>query len=120
MTERRIIYSAREAHDTPNQPIALKRLAQIYGIEELEDFLKFVKKLEKEEKNKFCVSRKDDARAMDCNLLFFEVNERVNGKFPQIVFLGQMMGKGSIEIQNRFAAETYGYSVLKLPEKKNK
>lgn len=118
MTERRIIYSSREAHDKPKEPIAPLRLKQIYEGEEFKLFLGFVRTLQNESLSRFCVSRMQNPKAKDPDLLFFEISGVTKGKFPEIIYLGQMMGKGSIEITNRFAAETHGYRVLQFGEKK--
>ena len=120
MTEPIIRYSSREAHDIPKEPITRERLLQIYGKDDFKTIRNFVGGLLKDKKSRFCISHKDDERVKDKDLRFYEIVKGVDGKPQKIIYLGQMMGAGSIEITNRFAAETHGYRVLQLGEKKAK
>ncbi len=115
-----LIRYSREIRDKPKELISEKRLREIYSEEEYKDFDSFVRTVYKDGLIRFCVSHGLDPKRRDPELRFYEIVPGVDGKSLQIIFLGQMMGKGSIEITNAYAAETHGYRVLQLEEKQRK
>lgn len=98
--------------DAINTPISLARMREIYR----KDFKDNIKDLQRAKADKFCVTQAEFSFEKDLELRLFRLAKGNNGQ-TKIIYLGKGCDR-NITIANWFAAETWGFSVIKLPNYK--
>src|SRR3989344_3623987 len=123
MTERIIRHQPRPKDEDPiGKPISPERLAELYPDDPDREnlvFWTFVRDLREKDWSKFCVSRAPFRFSRDFEIRFFVIG-KVKGRqeAPEIIYLGQGKAPNTTEIGCQFAAETWGFAVLKLSGRK--
>ncbi len=115
MREINIINSAhdREGEMVPGEILTRKRRLELFPQVSGKNLAIFVGHVRSEGGSKFCVSMVEGATTPDPNLMLFNIEVQDNQR-PKIVFVGKGNIGGSIGVYNQYAAETWGYWVLKL------
>jgi len=98
--------------DTINAPMTLERLREIYG----KDFRDNIRNLQRGKADRFCVTQAGFNFERDPELRLFKLVQGNNGQ-TEIIYLGKGFDR-AITIANWYAAETWGYSVIRLPNYK--
>lgn len=106
-----------EIRDIPGRLFSRGRIRQIYGDKGHRRFWNFVGDLQEADYTKFCVSGALTPFARDNEIRFFEIlhNDRCN--LNEVMYLGKGRTAHTTEVTNQFAAETWGFAVLKMKEK---
>lgn len=114
MREFRIINSAcdREGELVPGEVLTKKIWEESFPDISTYRLRRFVRRMKNDGGSKFCVSNVDGLTTIDPNLMFFKVESQGENK-AKIIFVGKGNIGGSIAVVNQFAAETWGYWVLK-------
>lgn len=111
-----LITKTEGVEDIPGRLLSRERIRQIYGDKGHRRFWNFVTDLQKPY-TKFCVSGADTAFARDNEIRFFEIKHNDKCNLDEVMYLGKGRTAHTTEVTNQFAAETWGFAVLKMKEK---
>lgn len=96
--------------------LPFEKLREFFNPGELHKFWDFVGNLRESSWTKFCVSWGKNPYSRDENMLFFEIGEVTSQEVPDIRFLGFGKPKGVPQVHSQFAAQTWGFAVLKMED----
>lgn len=114
-----LINKTEGVQDIPGRLLLRGRIRQIYGDEGHRRFWRFVTDLQRDNYAKFCVSSAQTPFARDNEIRFFEIWHNDKCNLDEVMYLGIGGTPHTTEVTNQFAAETWGFAVLKMKEGKS-